>query len=176
MSERTKELIEAQTKLASFIRLIENPLLFQGDTLVFQPDPPLEADLILTRPPFPGSSKHMRSQNLLLKWLDLPIETMSTQLLGSGKDLLKKNWTPRFRKVMLNLRRATVSGGRCILFFEDWIERGKRVDSLEFVSRFSGSEGWNLIGCASRQLKPSHEEKEDYGREGKYEHLVILRH
>ena len=176
MSERTKELIEAQTELASFIRLIENPLLFQGDTLVFERDPSLEADLILTRPPFPGSSKHMLTQNLLLKWLDLPVQSMETEQLGSGKDLLKKNWTPRFRKVMLNLRRATVSGGRCILFFEDWVEHGKRVDSLEFVSRFSGSEGWTVIGSASRQLKHSHQEKKDYGREGKYEHLIILRY
>ena len=176
MSERTKELIEAQTELASMIRLIENPILHVGDTLKIEHDPPIEADLILSRPPFPGSSKHMRSQQLLLKWLDLPFKPIEDELLGTGTDLLKKHWTPRFRKVMLNLRRATVSGGRCILIFEDWLERGKRVDSLEFVRRFSGSEGWKMAASASRELKPLSQEKEEYGRDGKQEHLVLLRY
>ena len=77
---------------------------------------------------------------------------------------------------MLNLRRATVSGGRCILNFEDWLERGKREDSLEFVRRFSGSEGWKMSASASRELKPLPQEKEEYGRDGKHEHLVLLRY
>ena len=77
---------------------------------------------------------------------------------------------------MLNLRRAIVSGGRCILIIEDWLERGKRVDSLEFVRRFSGSEGWKMAASASRELKPLSQEKEEYGRDGKQEHLVLLRY
>ena len=50
------------------------------------------------------------------------------------------------------------------------------MDSLEFVRRFSGSEGWKMSASASRELKPLPQEKEEYGRDGKQEHLVLLRY
>ena len=175
MGERTKELIEAQTELSDHIRLIENPQLSQEDILKLEHDPPLEADLILTRPPFPGNGKQMLSQKLLLKWLNLPIKPFEEGQLGIGTDFQKKNWTPRFRKLMLNLRRASVSGGRCIMLFEDWLDRGKKVDALNFVRRFSGSEGWKMTASASRPLQHYSRGEEDFGRNGKQEHLVLLR-
>ena len=175
MGERTKELIEAQTELSDHIRLIENPQLSQEDILKLEHDPPLEADLILTRPPFPGNGKQMLSQKLLLKWLNLPIKPFEEGQLGIGTDFQKKNWTPRFRKLMLNLRRASVSGGRCIMLFEDWLDRGKKVDALNFVRRFSGSEGWKMFASASRPLQHYPRGEQDFGRTGKQEHLVLLR-
>ena len=117
----------------------------------------------------------MLSQKLLLKWLNLPIKPFEEGQLGIGTDFQKKNWTPRFRKLMLNLRRASVSGGRCIMLFEDWLDRGKKVDALNFVRRFSGSEGWKMTASASRPLQHYSRGEEDLGRTGKQEHLVLLR-
>ena len=76
---------------------------------------------------------------------------------------------------MLNLRKASVSGGRFIMLFEDWLDRGKKVDALNFVRKFSGSEGWKMTASASRLLQHYSRGEEDFGRTGKQEHLVLLR-
>ena len=107
--------------------------------------------------------------------MNLPIKPFEEGQLGIGTDLQKKNWTPRFRKLMLNLRRASVPGGRCIMLFEDWLDRGNKVDALSFVRRFSGSEGWKMTASASRPLQHYLRGEEDFGRTGKQEHLVLLR-
>ena len=95
--------------------------------------------------------------------------------LGSTADCIKKSWTPRFRSMMLNLRRTTSRGGKCYLLYEDWLEDGIRIDALEFVRKFSQSEGWTFESSAQRQIAPDYHETKFYQNSGKWEHLILLR-
>lgn len=176
MSERTRELLREQTLLAPLIRLHEPSLITIEDTFTLEPSPELQADCVITRPPLPGSANYFQVQMPQLKWLELPTAGLEKKALGSEEDSLRSRWIPKFRKVMLFLRRSTVSGGRCFLLLEDWLERNSRVDAIEFTRKYAGSEGWSLEGHASRKL-PAHVGKaESFGRDGKWEHLLLLRY
>ena len=176
MSERTCSLIQAQTDLSKTIRHVDRPNLMSGDFLDMSLEKNENADLLLSRPPLPGSMHHLRGQELLLKWMGIYDKNMWSNMLGTEREHLKKNWIPRFRKMMLNMRRVVAPGGKCYLFVEDWIEKGKRVDALEFLKKFSRSEGWTLDSTASRRIHPTLKEKKAYRTSGKWECLVLLRH
>ena len=92
MSERTQTLIRAQTLLAKKIRHADPPELQCRDFLEIQSDELVKADLLISRPPFPGSARQLRGQELLQKWVGLYDKNIQSKILGTEADFHKRNW------------------------------------------------------------------------------------
>ena len=110
-----------------------------------------------------------------MKWLELSSNTMSSSEI-TNRNYLPGQWKQVFREFMLKLRRWTAEDGLCYLVLGDWVERNKRVSGLEFTQKYADSIGWKVTGCASVQREIYDSElRKSFGKNGKWEHLILLR-
>ncbi len=177
MQKKTREVLQRQQELSRKVpdpRL--RPQLWQQDARELhlkEDDQPF--DCLITSPPYPGTYDYYEHHRLRLKWLNLPIEQIANNEIGTKRQHSAAAWKETFRTCLLRMRQVTANNGHCFLVIGDWTDHGRKADGLEFVEKYADSVGWLVQGSASVR-RPIYDEhlKEQFGETGRWEHLLWL--
>ena len=175
MERKTQELLKNQLKLATKIPNTAPAIIWNENILELEGPEENSVNCTITSPPFPGTYDYLKLHELRMKWLDLSSNTMSSSEI-TNRNYSPGQWKQVFREFMLKLRRWTAEDGLCYLVLGDWVERNKRVSGLEFTQKYADSIGWKVTGGASVQREIYDSElRKSFGKNGKWEHLILLR-
>ncbi|MDH4224231.1 MAG: hypothetical protein OEW12_01125 [Deltaproteobacteria bacterium] len=137
------------------------------------------ADCVLTSPPYPGTYDYAAHHRLRMDWLGLDSNPLEAGEIGSRRDWLSgsapagEDWEAFWQDVWVTFSRVVKPGGQVFLVVGDWLEGGRGVDSAQAFAPLARLWGWEQLSRASvRRETFAPQEKQNYGKRGKWEHLL----
>ncbi len=141
-----------------------------------------EVDLFISSPPYPGVLDYAEYHRTRLAWLDIDAKKFEAQELGARRQLqglqyeeAAAGWEADFTRVLSAMGASLAPGGHVVLILADSLLCGRAYPADLMVQRCAAQAGLRSVAQgAQRRPHFHHQSARAFGKNPRYEHLMIL--
>ena len=182
--DKTRELTRRLSEFAAKVpQETAMPEVFVGDARNLCDIEPSSIDLVVSSPPYPGVYDYFAHHETRLRWLDLPVQGLQSEEIGSRRELSRMDadealatWKRDFGAVHRELRRVLAQDGRILWVIADSVVGRRALWANELTAEVASTHGFEVEALASQPRPYFHQHTAAaFHDRPRMEHLVVLR-